>query len=312
MLIEWLMALAQRAVELDRHWLATNLGRALQLVGKPYGYEVEAMTHVRTGRPEKALAVLRRGANRAPWDWSILELLGNIASDLARPDEARAAYARSLGCEDVEVRSVKYNLAACLQREGRFEEALREVTVSLGATGELRLHAYCLHGTLLSSLGRHDEALSSSEAIVGAAKDDGPESEATALAIRARALSCSGKREASESQIRAALELATPTMVLRILREIRDERSESARRFRLRLTGSWPDLIEGFGGPVDFLRELSVAADSPQRALQLASELEPFAARPTLSIDSCDDDGPSPGLTGVISATGHFFHPRET
>ena len=89
------------------------------------GFEVGALAYIGLGDMEAALAILERGAKKAPEVWLNWQLLGNLRSDLGDYENAAVAYGHALSCSLVYAPSVWLNQAIMLNRQGLYADAIK-------------------------------------------------------------------------------------------------------------------------------------------------------------------------------------------
>lgn len=89
-----------------------------------------ALVHHRAGELASAEALYRTAIERDPANWNAHQLLGAIASETQRPDEAITLMERSLELRDTQDK-VRYNLANVLRTQGRLEEAAKHLRIAL-------------------------------------------------------------------------------------------------------------------------------------------------------------------------------------
>ena len=102
-----------------------ELGAALETAGELLamgwsgGFVLEALVHRWKGEPEVAVSKLEAGTKRAPYDWRLWQLLGNLRSDLSLFDEAIEAFDRAEKCEGSSMVAVRFNRAIANRRADR-------------------------------------------------------------------------------------------------------------------------------------------------------------------------------------------------
>lgn len=95
-------------------------------------FELRALALQSLGDLDGAARALREGLGHAPRVWTMWQLLGNIQSDLGKPQDARESYERALACDGVWRESVVLNVAVLRSRDGDHRGALdllEDVTV---------------------------------------------------------------------------------------------------------------------------------------------------------------------------------------
>lgn len=89
-----------------------------------------ALIHHRAGQFASAESFYRQAIQRDPENWNAHQLLGAIASETNRPDEAIALMERALELRDTQDK-VRYNLANVLRTQGRLDEAVRHLNIAI-------------------------------------------------------------------------------------------------------------------------------------------------------------------------------------
>lgn len=293
---------------------ALEVGEKLKQLGYSGAFEVMALAHQALGESDKAIAVLNEGLEKAPHVWVLWHLLGNLLSDKGEYAEAEHAYDMALACPTVNKSWVNYNLAVLRGRQGRYEEALE---TCLQATGdELRTAVRLLTASLLNSLARHDEAIQLAEEIIAeiSARQEPSEEDmrslGTAYAELSRGL-YEGKdvRDlALETAYKALRFNKSDWLALKMIREIRNERAENSRWFKVVIEGRWNEPFEGQKELPGFFSSYELVAGSPAQCLDLVKEIEHEKVRDSLKVEQIEELDPAPGEPlGVYWRSGYAF-----
>lgn len=268
------------------------------------GFVLRALALRAAGRLEDAAGVLEGAVERVPADGRLWQLLGNLRSDLGRPDEALAAFGRALEGEGVSATAVRFNRAVANRRAERFGDALADLEPILALPsppGELAASALSLALECLAHIGRADDAREMVESALARCAEEDPRRPALhaehSLALqRGRA----PRAEVEAAFARAVDGGATSPALFALARELFDERGDGARRrYRLVVRGEVAPEVEAEG----FLRVFDVVAASPEAALAWARRLVPERARATLAIEQHavieEDTALAPGVHGA-------------
>ena len=297
---------------------ALRLARNMDLLGFSGAFEIRALVHIDRSQPDRAIAVLRKGIDKAPDSWRLWELLGNLLSDSGRFDEAQTSYERSLACPDTDRSTILYNSAIAYARQGLFERSLERL--SGVSASELAINASLLEASLLTSLKRTDEAIVIARQVIARLTDPAARQEtadedlAAAYSELARA-HWEGRCDASEALKTAwkALERGRRNfLAMRIVREARGRRSPRTRRWHCLMKGRWFEPFEGESLIPGFFRNYEVLAESPLECLEFVREFEPDLVRDTLEIESikavedCPDEP-----RGLVAAEGYMFWEQD-
>ena len=125
------------------------------------GYEILAELMMDAGRPREAAVDARRSLEADPSRYMSIYLLGVIAQQSGRCDEAIGHFERAIEAKRLEPRAVVRNLhsalADCLARAGREADAEREFKAELAAIAD-SAEGHVGLATLYKSQGRAGEA----------------------------------------------------------------------------------------------------------------------------------------------------------
>jgi tetratricopeptide (TPR) repeat protein len=296
--------------EFDKALAVADELRALRYTAE---FEIAALAYAGKGELDRAVATLEEGVSLAPDVWLNWQLLGNYRSDLGRYAEAAEAYDRALECTEVDRSSVRLNQAVLANRVGEHARTLsllddvddpsladRAASVRVGA---------------LFEMGRLNEAEQLANDALGRVTGSAESCDSVIFAcLTADLAQIRLQRGADREQVRAfavdALHQAlADKRLLRLIREIDDERSSAAQLFRMVVhvgaadESSWPDDTQGF------YATYGVIADTGDEALGfIRSIVEPnMAAR--MTVEDADVLEPAPGeLKGVVFASGRMYY----
>lgn len=266
------------------------------------GYEIKARSLWEMGDRDPAIEVLREGTKHFPGVFPLWEYLGTYLSDIGYYGDAIDALQKCRACDPDVVGMSDYNIAVVYRRQGRYQEALDLLeTIKSGVDDEMLAGAIA---DSLNQLGRFDEALAVAKSVKNSQSN-------FLLGERAYSKLKLGRVEEAVADSMEALEFdKSLARAAEVLRLARDQRSTSAR--------SWRILVEGKGGSIPkfaknhgFFATYFVVAENPADSLPWLSPFEADADADSLSINSVEDLGPAPDqLLGVEKAIGgHTYFP---
>lgn len=293
---------------------AMKIARKLEAINYSGAYEVMALAQQKEGEPELAMRTLEEGLRRAPSVWLLWQLLGNIASDQGLFAKAEEAYRQALLCPGCDRSWVHYNAALALKRQSRLDEALAELE-KVSST-ELEHDCLALLISLLNEKGRWDESIDLASDLVSTIEtcpdpgDDDMRILAQVYSLLAQAL-WEGRADGASALAAAfrSIELnKADQLAMRIIREVRNKRSDRAKRFKVVVQGRWHKPFEGERRTPGFFTSYEVVADSLAECLEIIKEFEPPAVARSLRIDTAEEL-PASGdeLKGMYWRGGYAF-----
>jgi len=317
---ESIQALMDRVFELineEEYEEAIKVGRKLKSRRHKSAFEILALAYGGLGDKKQAIEFLRTGISIAPQIWLFWQLLGNYRSDLKRYASAYKAYQRALKCPDVSTSSVHLNIAIALSREGRLDEASREL--KRVTDPDLRMRAAGVRLGILIDREEFEKAIKVGEnTLPGFAPDVDAEVMASILTNLANAyrLGRGNKERAAEFARGALKHKHAYRSALWILRELNRQTSKNAKYFRLLLEGDWADCAWPVPGDRrrrhGFVIMYDVVADTPEEGLAYARQCEPEDMRESLRVEECENLGRRPRTPkGVYDFGGHILFPRR-
>jgi tetratricopeptide (TPR) repeat protein len=246
---------------------ALAVARKLRKLGHSGAYDIEGRAYSALGRDEDAVRVLREGLQRAPGVWINWSLLGTALSNLGRYDEALLAFERALACQGSDPDVCELNRAIVYIRSGDFDAVLRHLDrVQAYVDDSMRRRAASLRVKALHELGRDDEAKDLGMRTlrewrdVGAPEEEGDIGEIM-LILAQIGLARGEDREPWRMTAIESWRATRHKPLLRLIRDLRPERSPHAQYFRLILHGE------------RYITGADVIADSAGEALQLYIDL---------------------------------------
>ena len=302
------------ALEIADFERALRAARELHNYDHTAAYEIEARARWEMGDHDRAIDVLKEGVDVAPELFILWDYLASFLSDEDRFDEALQAYYRSRECVDAPVDAIDFNIAIVYQRQGRHERALALLdTIAPSETLPKEIidsaKAHSLNDT-----GKHADALTLTAASLSSIQEDDevdPEAVATIMSEHAYALWVLGIHEAAYEEAFEAIALdKSNERAAWLIREIADEKSETAKGWRIVVEGRWPQPFEDSDKDYGFYANYTVVADTPEEALEYIRAFEPEELRFTLKINSAVDlepqaDAPK-GVYDAIAAYQFF------
>ncbi len=313
---------AFEAIDQDDNDQAVAIGKRMQELGNPVGFEIEALVLDDASEPAKAVEVLERGLKAIPDAWRLWELLGNIHSDEARPDDAAKAYEKALACTGAEPASVRYNMALNLARSDKYDaalEAIEPVDVESLEESELRLNTAAFKTSVLTQLGRFDDAIGLATRVLGRLTDEDYTEESVPHIAELHAQlgrsQAEGKQDA-EKAMKHALDAIRidqgNELALSLVRAIRNDVSDKASLYQLTVKGTWHEPFEGESEKRDFRQTFAIIADSPEQALEMAREVSPDELRKTLTLEESEAVEALPEEPkGVCQVSPYMFYEDE-
>jgi hypothetical protein len=166
----------------------------------------------------------------------------------------------------------------------------------------------------LNEVGRHADAMARTAACLSQIKEEhevDPEAVARLLSEHAYALWILGIHEAAYLEAHEAVALdKSNRRAAWLIREIIDERSDLAKRWRVVVEGRWAQQFDDSGQDYGFMATYVVVADTPEEAMEYIRPFEPEEVRFTLTLNSAVDIEDQPDIPkGVYEAVVpyHFF-----
>ena len=279
------------------------------------GIEIAALALQKQNKPEKAVAVLKRGLRWADQVWLLWHLLGHCYSDMGRFREAEQAYLEALQRPHCNPHWVNLNRSIAFLRAGRINKAksaLRSVRLR-----ELYRAAECQRIRLDLRAGKTREAVKRSLRLSarprGRTEHYSREQEADML------LDCALGLRHDSNHLPKALSLARKAYGLwpsdRAFAAIREgigKKSKTKRAYMLLIQGTW---LAPFGRQrlaPGFLRKVQVVADDERAAFEYAKPFFPMRVRKSLSIHEASAFHASKGTyQGVYYLSPFIFYPRR-
>jgi len=302
------------ALEIADYERALSAARELHQYDHTAAFEIEARARWEMDDHDRAIEILKEGVDVAPEIFILWDYLASFLSDEERFDEALQAYYRSRECEEAPVEAVDFNIAIVYQRQGRHERALALLdTLSPSETLPKEIidsaKAHSLNDT-----GKHADALTLTAAALTRIEEDDevdPEAVARIMSEHAYALWVLGIHEAAYEEAYEAIGLDKSNQrAAWLIREIADERSDTAKGWRVVVEGRWPQPFEDSEKDYGFFATYVVVAESAEEALEYIRTFEPEEVRFTLKVDSAveieiKEDSPK-GIYEAVAAYQFF------
>ena len=305
------------ALELADYERALKAAISLHDFGNPAAYEIEARARWEMEDPDRAIDVLKKAVQEEPDLFTLWDYLASFLSDENRFDEALQAYYRSRECAEAPHAAVDFNIAVVYQRQGRHERALAlldTIPVSKDMPAEI-LESARAHS--LNETGKHADALARTAASLSKIDEDDevdPEAVSRLMSEHAYALWVLGIHEGAYEEAHESISLDKANQrAAWLIREIADEKSESAKSWRIVVEGRWAQPFEDSDRDYGFHANYLVVAENPDEALDYIRIFEPEEVRFTLKIRSAVDLDPQPEAPkGVYEADPAYqFFPLE-
>lgn len=290
---ERLMHQALELIEDEQFAAAHEIAGQLEELRYSGAFEVAARAFIGEGEPEQAAAVLQRGLALAPEVWSSWQLLGNTLSDLARYDEAAAAYERAWACPLHDADSLRFNEAVLASRRGDPERVL--ALAAQVADPELRLMTVPVSLRALDSLDRTEEAEKlGAQSLSGRDPLLDPATYAAIAVTLAELRLARGVEKALVRDFVVKEWHAHPASLslLSLLRRIDGQHAEDARYLRLLVAAQLPAPRED--GAIGFFAAFHAVASSAEEALEMYRALDRRQPHALLRLDETEDVGPRP------------------
>lgn len=276
-------------------------------------FEIEAIAHAAKGDLDAAVAVLERGTELAPDVWLNWQLLGNYRSDLGRYDQAAAAYDRAAACPKVSLDSVRLNRAILANRCKRFEAALDFLDSITDV--DLAMEAIATRTVALNRLGRHTEAAALALKALTEADEDVHRTcldTLAAEAVAARLALGEPTADVKAFALDAIENHGAGPWLLRELRVLDDQRSETAQYYRLLVHGTLAEEDPLFDEAKGFYSSVDAVADSVAEALASFRALIPQRVLASLEAEQVEILEPRPrDPKGVYRVSGYSFYAPE-
>ncbi|MBI5534255.1 MAG: tetratricopeptide repeat protein [Deltaproteobacteria bacterium] len=313
---------AFEALDGDHDPEATEIGRHLQEVDHPAGFEIEALVLDRNSESPKAIELLEGAVKKLPDSWRLWEMLANLYSDAERPDDALKTYERALACPEPEEASIRFNLALTHARAQRYDEALKAIEpVDLDEIEdeELRLNTLAFKASVLSAAERSAEAAELVRTTLAEIDEEDYTEEtiphiAELHAQLARAvLDLEKDKDKALAHAIDAIRIDQGNdLALQIVRAVNGKTSAGASLMQLTIKGVWPEPFEGEKEPREYRQTFGVIADTREQALEFAKSLSPEELRASMTIEDFETVQATPEEPiGVCQVSPYIFFADE-
>ena len=303
---------------------AVKIGKKLIELRHTSGFEIQALAYAGLGKKKKAIRILEEGVQKGPGVWLLWQLLGNYYSDVENYAEALAAYDQALQCSNPDAKSLKFNRALVLNRQGKDEEALLQLQKNRGSDA-INFRMRSMEALLLQALGETTRALRIAKNVrrklneieQGYIWENDDDFALVYSQLGEVFWKSENKKELALECARQALELKRNELsALTLLRNITNAYSPKAKYFRLMIEGNWPEPLETEKGkllPAGFLTTYDVVADDREEAFAILLEFEPEEVRTSLKINETEvlEERPQ-DPKGVYRRTGYGFFPKKS
>lgn len=307
-----LLEKGSRALEYYTYDDALAAGRKLRKLGHTAGFEFEARALWGLDRPEQAVAVLEEATRTAPEVYRLWSYLGEFRSDMGRYDAAEDAFRRSLeiATDEEQSRTSLLNLAVVERRRNNPAECLRILAELPKALQPSKEFVALARARALADLDRLEE---SSEVASAALESVDPGETNLRSHLHMQLAENMRKQGRTAEEILAAAQKAAQLnkqneSALWLIRDVRNERSQSNRHLSLLILGNWTSEDRAKVQLDTFSVVYEVVAETVEEALRYAAELEPDFVRDTLRVEEVFGDEPRPDLPKcVYKASGYVF-----
>jgi tetratricopeptide (TPR) repeat protein len=162
--IDALANLVVTRLDLGKHDEALTLARRFEKAapGDARSYVLAAVALEKLGRPAEGLSEFELGAARCPGERAVLVPLGQRHLERRRYSQARAMFESIVARDDPAVGEKHRLIAATLEAQGRFKEALTEAQAARDAAPK-ELETLELFSRLSAGVGRFDDAIEALE-----------------------------------------------------------------------------------------------------------------------------------------------------
>lgn len=147
---------------------AIKIGKELENMGCPDGYEIQAEAYTELDQEEEVIKILKKGIKVFQESPRFLEMLGDFKCDLGHYEEAIDCYEDALkikSSDAVSLLYIYYNYALSLNRVSRIDEAIQKLKLIISDpdfTQTERSFIELCYGLLIDSYNKHqsyDEAV---------------------------------------------------------------------------------------------------------------------------------------------------------
>ncbi|MEM8882861.1 MAG: tetratricopeptide repeat protein [Planctomycetota bacterium] len=282
-----------------------------QLIEMRYsgGFEVLGLVERDEGDLDAAIAILEQGVEKASTAWLLWQLLGNSYSDAGRPEEAAGAYEHALGCDGVDVSSVRLNQATLAFRSGLRDEGFRFLDEVVDPA--LHLYRESLRLGEWEREERYAEILPRAAALLTEADDDADPDVLAQLVVRA----AWAKHKLGGARDDVVRELLVAYAYDPIcddaqwaIREVEDRRADDTRQFEVLLEATHPA-----EPALRYFVSFTTVATTKEEAAELARRHEEAAGGIGLRTEEVEQGDPIEDYPiGVYRRSGRqFFDPES-
>lgn len=300
---------------------ALKIGRRLEKIGSPRGFEIQGLAYQELDENKKAIRVLRRGTERVSDDWQLWQSFGSCLSNDEEYDEALKAYDKALDLTDSDRVLVGYNRCILLWRMERLGDANSIVEELLNdpehadAEPELQSNIRAARMGILIDLGRDEDAVDYFETLPKLDELSEQLSEVARLDAKyATALWNADRYDAAQKALaRAIRHDKTNSDAQWLVREMRTRDLAGGKiTYDLLVHGPWrADAFPGTEPAKGFYTKYEVVANNPDEALKFAQEFEPFEIRHALKIEEIVEKEQCDEPKGVYWTSGYNFYPED-
>ncbi|MCW5934786.1 MAG: hypothetical protein KIT45_10915 [Fimbriimonadia bacterium] len=276
------------------------------------GFEIKARAWWELGNTQQAIETLEEGLKIAPEIWVFWDMLGKIHSDEAQFQDALAAFQQVFQFPDADSNGNYYNIALTYHRMGEPDLAERELAnMQVPEDHILFLYRETLRAAIAIERGQSEDALQIAHAILKHPLSQMVEPYELAplyTSLTKAIYDLEGDTPKMREALQKAVQCDKSWMGIQdFIRELRNQTSDSAHRFRVMIEGRRQ--IEPNRPPLGYFANYYCVADSPEEALEFIREFEPEEERSGLKISHKEQLDPAPGeLKGVYWAErGYTF-----
>lgn len=266
---------------------ALKIGDKLLKKKHTAGFEIKARAWWELGNTQKAIETLEEGLKVAPEIWVFWDMLGKIYSDEAQFQDALAAFQQVFQFPDADPNGNHYNIALTYHRMGEPDLAERELAnMQVSEDHILFLYRETLRAAIATESGQFGNTLQIAHAILNHPLSQlvEPYELAPLYTSLTKALyNLEGDTPKMREALQKAVQCDKSWMGIQdFIRELRNQTSDSAYRFRVMIEGRRQ--MEPNRSPMGYFATYYCVADSPEEALEFIREFEPEEERSGLKI----------------------------
>ncbi|MEM7370630.1 MAG: hypothetical protein AAF587_18605 [Bacteroidota bacterium] len=249
-----------------------------QLIAQQHidGYRILAEIYRLEEEPEDGIAILKQGVRAFDQNWELHLELGNMLSEVGKPQEAIEAYHTAKDLPNAEIHWLEINHAAARFKLGEIEEALTQLQEISEPTA--MAEAFLMQMNILEVINRQDLILQIAEEdlekIPAPEDDDGADTlSKICTKIASAAYHQEEEREKVMHYVQQALFLFRENEeALWLLRELQPEFSDTARMYVLLVSG---EFVQDEGEEAEgFLSSYGIIAEDTNEAMEMIKSFE--------------------------------------